>query len=125
MKLIAKKLCNFGGKKFYIGDEIPAALVKSPKLQEGMGVLAIVKEETMEVVIHAEEGDLPLRVTKASIQAVVDVLTSNVEDAETIVKTMDSEDSLILLHAVDNRKAIKAAAQAQAQSLSAGEAGDQ
>ena len=39
MKLIAKKPCSFGGKRFYIGDEIPAALVLDPVRQEKLGVL--------------------------------------------------------------------------------------
>lgn len=41
MKLIAKKPCSFGGRQFYIGDEIPAGLVADPVTQEGLGVIAI------------------------------------------------------------------------------------
>lgn len=41
MKLIAKKPCSFGGKQFFIGDEIPSGLVLDAKMQEKLGVVAI------------------------------------------------------------------------------------
>lgn len=44
MRLIAKKPCSFGGQKFYIGDEIPKNLVADAKLQEKMGVIAIIND---------------------------------------------------------------------------------
>ena len=134
MKLIAQKPCSFGGKKFYIGEEIPAEAVLNPKEQATMGVLAIVSNDagttqpagekeatnpvdTMTVVIRAEEGDLPLNLTGEGLQAVVDVLTSKVEDAEPIVEAMTDGDALILLHLTDTRKAVKAAAEARAKAL--------
>lgn len=145
MKLIAQKPCSFGGKRFYIGDEIPAELVLDPKKQEGRGILAIVNDEagapapveppvvnpaepveTMTVYIHAEEGDLPLDLTREGLQAVVDILTSKLEDAEPIVKQMTDEDALILLDIADTRKTIKTAAKERAQALNAEEsAGEQ
>lgn len=143
MKLIARKACSFGGKKFYIGDEIPADLVLDPLTQEKREVLVIVPddagttppvedheihEETdaITVVVHAKEGDLSLNLTKEGLQAVVDVLTSNVDDAEPVVAAMNDGDALILLHLTDNRKAIKAAAEARAQAINAEEsAGEQ
>ena len=45
MKLIAKKPCSFGGKKFFIGDEVPANLVLDPAKQIAWGVLEQVEEE--------------------------------------------------------------------------------
>lgn len=136
MKLIAQKPCSFGGKKFYIGDEIPAQLILNPHAQAKMGVVAIVNDEaatippavvdeetdppvdTITVVIHAEEGDLPLNLTAEGLQSVVDVLTSTAPDAEPIIQQMTDGDALILLHITDSRKAIKAAAEARAQALS-------
>lgn len=44
MSLIAKKPCSFGGRKFYIGDEIPTNLVADAKLQEKMGVITIIND---------------------------------------------------------------------------------
>ena len=132
MKLIAQKRCSFGGKKFYIGDEIPAELVLNPKAQESMGVIAIASDaantvapeippadpvDTINVVIHAEEGDLPLNLTVEGLQAIIDVMTDNVEGAEPIVEKMTDNDALILLHNLETRKTIKVAAEARAKSL--------
>ena len=44
MKLIAKKPCSFGGRDFYINDEIPPGLVADAALQERMGMLAVVAD---------------------------------------------------------------------------------
>ena len=146
MKLIAQKPCSFGGKRFYIGDEVPAEDVLNPAKQAKLGVLAIVRDDagatptvegegvethnpvdTMEVVIHAEEGDLLLNLTAEGLQAIVDVLTSNVEDAEPVIAAMTDDSALILLHAADYRKGVKEAAAARAKALNEEEnsAGDQ
>jgi hypothetical protein len=141
MKLIAQKPCSFGGKKFYIGDEIPAELVQNPKAMEKMGRIAIVNSEAetltvseaetthleaIQVEIHAKEGDMPLEITKEGLQAVVDVLTGTPKDAEAIIAQMTDGDALILLHITDTRKAVKAAAEDRAKALNAEEsAGEQ
>lgn len=125
MKLIAKQPCSFGGKRFYIGDEIPLALVKEPKTQEKYGILAIVDEgeqamepaDSVEIIIRAKEGDMPLNLTKGGLQAAVDVLTGTTDDAEPIIKAMSDGDALILIHLIDNRKTVKAAAEARAKEL--------
>lgn len=44
MKLIARRPCSFGGKDFFIGEEIPSDLVLDPKKQESMDVLAIAND---------------------------------------------------------------------------------
>lgn len=126
MKLIAKRLCSFGGKRFFNGDEIPAEYVMHPKMQEKLGVLVIVNDGdqapapagAMEVVIHAEEGDLPLNLTREGLQAFVDVLTSKPSEAKPIIEQMTDGDALILLHIADSRKDIKAAAETRAKALS-------
>ena len=139
MKLIAKQPCSFGGKRFYIGDDIPVELVKEPATQEKYGKLAIVNDEAdpavidsaagdcnvMTVVIHAEEGDLPLELTQEGLQAVLDILTSNTEDAEPIVKQMTHGDDLIFLDIADSRKTIKTAAKARAQAIMEAQEGEE
>ncbi|MGN0999689.1 MAG: hypothetical protein ACI4PO_09075 [Faecousia sp.] len=132
MKLIAQKPCSFRGEKFYIGDEIPSEYVLLPKTQEQRGVLTIVNDDagtapapdpvtTMEVVIRAEEGDMPLNLTQEGLQAVVDVLTGTADDAKPIIKEMTDGDALILLHLTDSRKSVKAAAEERAQEINSEE----
>lgn len=136
MRLIAKKPCSFGGKQFYIGDEIPAELVLNPNEQEKMGVLAQADVQghpvpesaagKITIILHAEEGDLPLNPTAEGLQAVFDVLTGKPTEAEAVIGQMTDDDSLILLHASDSRKAVMTLAENRAKALNTGEsAGEQ
>lgn len=45
MRLIAKKPCSYGGRKFFIGDEIPAELVVNIEREEKLGVISIANDE--------------------------------------------------------------------------------
>ena len=128
MKLIARKPCSFGGEKFYIGDEIPTESVLNPKEQENMGVLAVVFTDGEEPAPETEASEkvsvldinidgMTLSITAEGLQAVVDAMRATATDAEPIVSGMDDGDALILLHACDSRKAIKAAAESRAAAL--------
>ncbi len=44
MRIIANKPCSFGGRQFYIGDDISADLVVDAKMQEKMGVITIAND---------------------------------------------------------------------------------
>ena len=133
MKLIAKQPCSFGGKRFYIGDEIPVELVMEPKTQEKFGILTIVNDEAVtavmdpaepggdatvvHLVIPGKDGTVALDLAPESIQSVMDVLTANAEDAADLVKQITSDDILFLVNAADSRKTVQAAAKARAQAL--------
>lgn len=133
MKLIAKKPCSFGGKRFYIGDEIPADFVLNPQEQEKMGRISIMADggvipgtvdfgadnhdTVIPLVVHSKEGDLPVSLTAESLQAVVDVLTSNADDAAASIKEMTDRDALALLYFADNRKTVQQAAEARARAV--------
>lgn len=139
-KLIAKQTCNFG-KRFYIGEEIPVNAVLDPHLQEKRGVLVIVNDDegaaapavdlgdpggdttVVHVVIHSKDGDIPLDLTPESLQTVVDVLTGTAEGAEAIIQEMTDNDALVLIHAGDQRKTVKAAAEKRGQALSEAQEG--
>lgn len=45
MKLIAKKRCSYGGRKFFAGDEIPADIVLNVEREEKLGVISIANDE--------------------------------------------------------------------------------
>ena len=97
-----------------------------------MGTLAIVAEtespapapetpnnpvDTMTVVVPSKDGGLSLDLTREGLQAVVNVLTDKPADAEAIIKEMEDGDALILIHIVDSRKSVKAAAEERAKAL--------
>ena len=137
MKLIAKKPCSFGGKRFYIGDEIPVELVQEPKTQEKYGNLVIVNDESVPPVMDSGEPGgvatvVPLvicgremELAPESIQAVMDVLTANADEAEKLVKQIGSDDILFLLNAADSRKTVQTAAKARAQALMEAQEGEE
>lgn len=135
-RLIALKPCSFGGKKFYIGDEIPAEYVESPARQEQLGVLKVVNVEsevteitenvvipdpTVSIVVQTNGDEMILEPTDSGIQDVFTVLIGKAAAAEEIISQMTDGDALILLHLADSRKSIKEAAEARAKEI----AGDQ
>ena len=130
MKLIAKKPCSFGGKKFYIGDTIPNDCIINPKDHEKQGTIAIVGDADgapvtattpipRSYIIRTEAGEL--NVSNEAMQSVFDVLLGKVGEVETIVDTMTDGDALILLHQAETRKAVKTAIEARAKALEDGE----
>ena len=138
MKIIAQKPCSFEGQKFFIGDEIPASLVAAPKTLEKMGVIAIaanggvspeatihtVEQGLIEVIVHAVDGDIPLKITNAELSVFTEIRqigVNSTEDKQKIsemIQKIESEDLLIILDALDGRKFVKDEAQAKAQELS-------
>lgn len=147
MRIVALKPCSFEGHKFFIGDEIPTELVANPKAQEKMGVIAIagtgnsnpipftdpqeyvaqVGVVKFEVLVHAEEGDLPLQITNEELTIFTDIRQIDVQKAEDkqkiseLIQQVDSEDLLIMLDAIDGRKYVKEKAQERAQVISGGD----
>lgn len=135
MKLFAQKPCSFGGRKFYVGEEVPEALVLDPKAQEKMGVLSIVSdgneiregvpseklqemaamvaEVKFEIIIHAQEGDLSIMVTNEELSLFTDILQTGVSKTDEkqkiseMIQNVESEDVLILVDALDGRKYVK------------------
>lgn len=143
MKLIAQKPCNFCGKRFFVGDEIPAELVVSPKTQAKLGVLTIYNDggvvsgnapleatvDAGEVIaplraiedqiqvsipIEAENGTQTLSVAPGSVAEALRIMQMDVKDAEKVIENLDDEYALIILHACDSRKGIKNASEKKA-----------
>jgi len=82
MRLIASKPCGFGGRQFYIGDEIPADLVADARMQEKMGVITIVNDT--ERVSAGESGTFFTReqVEKMVAEAVSEAVNNTVLEME-------------------------------------------
>ena len=132
MSYIALKPCRFAGQSFKIGNPVPEQVVHPGAVKNlvKMGVISFADApntnqdaemttgEVITVNVNAEEGVMPLGLTKEGLQAIFDVLTSNVDDAEAIISEMTDGDALILLHISDGRKSIKTAAETRAKDLS-------
>ena len=139
-KLIAKKPCSFGGERFYIGDEIPVALVQSPETQEKMGTLAIVEGDAvtpaptyepvvmsdprLTICVRVNDEDMELEPSDDGLQAIFNVLIADAEAAIATINKMIDNDALILLHLSERRTTVKKAAKSRAEKLQES-AGDQ
>lgn len=138
MKLIARKPCSFGGRKFFIGQEIPAELVAEPGVQERLGVLAdltdgegILAEGLMDVdafdgkvivpVVMKENGDtsemMSVPLSAEEVQSVFSIMQMNLPDAEKAIGEVAEENVLIVLHACDTRAKARKAAKNRADTL--------
>lgn len=132
MAYVALKPCCFAGIRFKIGETVPDELLHpgAAKNLVKMNVIAAQDHEAtpaattatpadskIEVIVHAEEGDMPLELTKDGLQSIFDILSGTVSEAETIIEQMTDGDALILLHVSDSRKTIKEAAETRAKAL--------
>lgn len=82
MRLIANKPCSFGGRQFYIGDEIPSDLVADVKAQEKMGVITVANDT--KGVPGVESGTLftQEQVEKMVAEAVDEAINNTVQEME-------------------------------------------
>ncbi len=146
MKLIAQKPCNFCGKRFFVGDEIPVELVVSPNVQAKLGVLTIYNDggvvpgnAPLESTVDVGEAVVPLRAIEDQIQVTIPIeaetgiqtisaapesiidalriMQMDVKAAEKEIEDLEDENALIILHACDSRKGIKNASEKKALSI--------
>ena len=142
MAYVALKPCCFADRRFKIGETIPGELIHPASAAnlikmniisantDGIPQPTIAPQpaaavETMTVNFHAKEGDLPLELTQAGLQAAFDVLTANATEAEKIIGQMTDGDALIFLDLTDTRKTIKEAAKNRAQAINAEQEGQE
>ena len=141
MRLIAKKVCSFGGNKFYIGNEVPVELVLNPSLQIKLGVLVevpdvesgsgengsgscsaqVILDSAMTIVVQVEGDTVELEPTDDGIQQIFTVLVGKASNAEATIKNMDDKDSLRLLQLSTTTQSVKKLAEKRIQELSVGE----
>lgn len=133
MAYVALKPCSFAGQRFRIGETVPAEVIQ-PGAARNLVKMGLIADDgaattmaaaapaapakgTVTITVHAKEGDMPLEPTTAGLQAIFDVLTANIADAEPTINEMTDGDALILLDFVDNRKSIKDIARTRAKEL--------
>lgn len=145
MSYIARKKCSFGGVDYVVGDSIPhdvvmpgrvRSLVKSGIIVESGSDLERIRTEISEsaaplkvaivgtgglmkvlIPILATEGIMQLEVSPEEVTGYFGIVQMNAEEAIETIKTVDSQDVLIMLDALDQRKTVKTAAKARAEQL--------
>ena len=139
MTLIAKRPCNFGGTKFYIGDQIPAELVENPEKQESLGVIAIASKEVgggkaptasiqalsdetpINIPIKGEKGFSELTASYHAVKEAFSILQMDASEAKAAIAKIEDDDTLILLNAADKRKSVAPAVVARHEELAKAE----
>jgi len=91
MRLIANKPCSFGGRQFYIGDEIPVNLVADARMQEKMGVITIANDTERvsggeSVTLFTQE-----QVDKMIAEAVDEAVNNTISEMEQKQKALQEE----------------------------------
>lgn len=134
MRLIAQIPCTFAGVRYLIGEEIPADVVENPEAQAKRGTIAIMNDGEVQaeeqsgevkftIPIHLESEDYYVTVTESELTVFTDVLQIGVKTTEEkakiaeIISSVESNDLLILMDAVDGRKVVKDAVKERVDSL--------
>ena len=134
MKLVANKPCTLSGKRYFIGEEIPAEAVTDPVALEKMGVLTVIRdgipagnleecvamvgEVSFSIPIVKDQETIDLDVTEPQIQDAVKTMQMNADTAIAHIRG-DVEDNitLIVINSLDSRKTVKEAAESKAKAL--------
>ena len=132
MKLVANKPCTLSGKRYFIGEEIPAEAVTDSVALEKMGVLirdgipveileecvASVGEVFFKIEIVKGDKGFDLDVTEPQLQEAVKTMQMNQKDAVAHIRGSVKDNTvLIFLNAVDSRTAVKKEAETKAKNL--------
>lgn len=132
MKLIAKRPCSFGGRTFFIGEEIPEEMVSDPQSQEKLGVIAIAngitsdaeKEKSAEHRVAIKVGNdgeedifTVISLTQEQLQQSVELMQSNAEKVSDAVENLD-RNILFMLAFVDGRNTVRKTAKHKLDNLS-------
>ena len=134
MKLVANKPCTLSGKRYFIGEEIPAEAVTDPVALEKMGVLTVIRDgipvETLEECvasvgevffkIEIVKGDkgFDLDVTESQLQEAVKTMQMSADAAVAHIRgNIEDDTTLIIINALDSRATVKKAAESKAKNL--------
>ena len=134
MKLVANKPCTLSGKRYFIGEEIPAEAVADPVALEKMGVLTVIRDgipvETLEECvasvgevffkIEIVKGDkgFDLDVTEPQMQDAVKTMQMSADAAVAHIRgNIEDDTTLIIINALDSRATVKKAAESKAKNL--------
>lgn len=109
MRYIARKPCSFGGKKYLIGEDVPADVVLDGKRQVALGTLAAVQgDKTSAILISLGEEQVSL--APEELQRIFDILQAKSEDAVALLQEETRENVCGVIAVCDSRRAVKTAA---------------
>lgn len=138
MSYLCRKGLTISGVEYLPGDIIPDGVILPNRVRTltAVGMISEVGENdgtpvvnkqpdvpvpglsTIKVPVKGDNGDITLEVTPEEIQEVFSLLQMTANDGITAIGKVESDNVLILVHAVDTRKTIQNAAKERADILS-------
>lgn len=109
MRYIARRPCSFGGKKYLIGEDVPADVVLDGKRQVALGTLAAVQDDKASVIL-IWLGEEQVSLAPEELQRIFDILQAKSEDAVALLQEETRENVCGVIAVCDSRRAVKTAA---------------
>ena len=109
MRYIARRPCCFGGKKYLIGDDVPADVVLDGKRQVALGTLAAVQDDKASAMLISL-GEEQVSLAPEELQRIFDILQAKSEDAVALLQEEACENVCGVIAVCDSRRAVKSAA---------------
>lgn len=109
MRYIARKPCSFGGKKYLIGEDVPADVVLDGKRQVALGTLAAVQDDKKSAILISL-GEEQVSLAPEELQRIFDILQAKSEDAVALLQEETRENVCGVIAVCDSRRAVKSAA---------------
>lgn len=109
MRYIARRPCSFGGKKYLIGEDVPADVVLDGKRQVALGTLAAVQDDKTSVILISL-GEEQVSLAPEELQRIFDILQAKSEDAVALLQEEACENVCGVIAVCDSRRAVKSAA---------------
>lgn len=109
MRYIARKPCSFGGKKYLIGEDVPADVVLDGKRQVALGTLAVVQDDKTSAILISL-GEEQVSLAPEELQRIFDILQAKSEDAVALLQEEARENVCGVIAVCDSRRAVKTAA---------------
>lgn len=108
MRYIARKPCSFGGKKYLIGEDVPADVVLDGKRQVALGTLAAVQDDKTSAILISL-GEEQVSLVPEELQRIFDILQAKSEDAVALLQEETRENVCGVIAVCDSRRAVKSA----------------
>lgn len=109
MRYIARKPCSFGGKKYLIGEDVPADVVLDGKRQVALGTLAAVQDDKTSAILISL-GEEQVSLAPEELQRIFDILQAKSEDAVALLQEETRENVCGVIAVCDSRRAVRTAA---------------
>ena len=108
MRYIARRPCSFGGKKYLIGEDVPADVVLDGKRQVALGTLAAVQDDKTSAMLISL-GEEQVSLAPEELQRIFDILQAKSEDAVALLQEETRENICRVIAVCDSRRAVKSA----------------